>query len=505
MQQWQERVINNNQEDTEAKKYFELAMESIAKEDWEEAIAHLCQTIKLKPACAEAYNNLGLIFKDNGQLDKAEACLLKAIDVNPYCVNAFANLAFVYQKGEYLQDAEICFRRVIELDPYSTDTYNNLGVLLERVYRLDEAEDCYRQAIALDPDHATAYFNLGKLLQITKRLAEAKAYLYRAGEILPDHEHINIGIAFFHLSLGQYEQGWKKYGEVLRRKHASGLIFNIPIWNGEDLTGRRILLYCEQGLGDTIQFIRYARQVAGLAGETVLLVQKPLQRMLATALSPLNVYSGEEVLSQEYDFACSLHLLPIIFNSEEKTIPSFSSYIQALPDDSRVWREKLDAVDSGNSYRVGVVWAGNPRNAMDRYRSIPFATLSKLFTMQEVTWVSLQAGKRADEGKNTPELLDVSMELVDFCQTAGIIDNLDLVITMDTSVAHFAGAMGKKTWVLLDSYCDWRWQLDREDTPWYPCMRLFRQQKLGDWVEVLERVLAALQQEYMMFKKEREL
>lgn len=496
----QERVANTNKE---AQRCFELAVEALDKKACDEAIMLFCKTIELDPSCAQAYNNLGLIFKDNGQADKAEACLLKAIEISPYCIHAFYNLAFVYQEGGYLADAEICFRQVLELDAYHTDAYNNLGVLLERVYRLDEAEDCYRKTITLDPKYAAAYFNLGKLLQITNRLAEARHCLYRAAELSPDDKHIHTGIAFFHLSLGEYEEGWEKYYAVLRKNHPSGLISNIPLWHGQSLADRKILLYCEQGLGDTIQFIRYAWQVAALAGEAICLVQKPLQRVLAAALTPITVCSLDEVFSQEYDFSCSLHLLPILFNSDEKNIPSFSSYIHPLPDESNFWRERLAAADGGNTYRVGVVWAGNPRNVMDKYRSIPFSTFSKLFTMNKVSWISLQAGNRADDCKTIPgTLLDVSLELVDFCQTAGIIDNLDLVITMDTSVAHFAGSMGKKTWVLLDSYCDWRWQLDREDSPWYPSVRLFRQKELGDWSEVLERVLAALQQEYLNFHYE---
>jgi len=495
MEQLEEILMNYmDQENIQHQAYFDLGKKFTDNGDLNNAIICYCKVLEVDPQCGKAYNNLGLIFKTMGQFEKAEAFLRKAIENEPNCINAYYNLGFVYKNGNYLADAEYCFRRVLELDPDCPNTHNNLGVILARMNRLQEAEACYQRAIELQPNYSLAYFNLANIYKITKRLEETEQCLKRASEIAPDNYYIDIGLAFFYLSLEQFEKGWKKYAEALRKSPVDYAAPQVRHWQGEDLRGQRMLLYFGKGLGDTLQFIRYAEQIAKVAGETVLLVQKPLRHLLAANYPSLAVYAEDEALPQEYDFACSLQYLPIIFNTVEKTIPWFPAYLQALPEHSAAWHEKLQALDGGKLYRVGVVWAGNIKNPMDTFRSIPFTTFSQLLRVAEVSWISLQVGIRPGDLEIMADttLLDVSPELIDFDQTAAVLDNLDLVITMDTSVAHLAGAMGKNTWVLLDSNCDWRWHLDREDSVWYPSMRLFRQQKSGDWAEVLLRVKAAL-------------
>jgi len=479
--------------------YFDLGENFIDKGDWDNAILCYYKILEIDPKCGKAYNNLGLIFKILGQPGNAEAFLRKAIEIEPTCINAYYNLGFVYKKGNYLEDAEYCFRHVLDFDPDCPNANNNLGVILAKMYRLDEAEEYYQRAIELQPDYALAHYNLGILYKMTKRLVETEQCLKRASELSPDNYDIDIGLAFFYLLVGQFEKGWGKYAEALRKSPADYNAPQIRHWRGEDVRGRKIVLYFGKGLGDTLQFIRYARQITDVAAETTLLVQKPLQRLLAANFPSLTVYAEGDVLAQDYDFACCVQYLPIIFNTVEETIPWFPYYLQPLPEDVTAWHKKLHALDGGKKYRVGIVWAGNIKNPMDQFRSIPFTTFSQLLKVEEVIWISLQLGIRPGDSNAMTDttLLDVSPQLVDFGQTAAVIANLDLVITMDTSVAHLAGAMGKRTWLLLDSNCDWRWHLDREDSVWYPSMRLFRQQRIGDWAEVLVRVTAALRREYL--------
>ena len=483
----------NHARKKEAEECFLTAMAALERGERETAVRRLFQAIEIWPDCVEAYNNLGLIFKEAGQVEQAEACLLKAIQINDCSLKAFYNLAGVYQDGEYLSDAEICFRRVLELDPTHANAYNNLGVLLEKSYRLAEAEDCYRSAMKWEPEYAPPYFNLGKVLQITNRLAEADQCFTRAISLDPRGDHLNLGMAFFYLLTRRYDEGWKKYAEVLQRQNPAQAIFGLPIWRGEALGGKRILLYYEQGLGDTLQFIRYAEAVVRQGAEVSLWVQPSLQRLLATAFSPLPIFCDERALACDYDYICELHRLPIVLAATDETIPYDGAYVQALAADQRKWAARL-ADCAKQKYRVGVVWGGNPGNPMDRYRSIPFDVFGRLFDNTEIAWISLQVGQRARDCRAAaPEnLVDLADELNDFCDTAGVVSQLDLVITMDTSIAHLAGAMGKPTWLLLDAYSDWRWQLERNDSPWYPTMKLFRQRTLGDWPEVMERVAAEL-------------
>jgi hypothetical protein len=238
--------------------------------------------------------------------------------------------------------------------------------------------------------------------------------------------------------------------------------------------------------------------VEKLASRTSLWVQKPLERLLSAAYPDLTVYTGECLPPAHYDYVCSLLSLPVIFNTCTETIPPAVPYGTVKSTTARTWNETLSKVDNDKMYRVGVVWAGHPKHLNDAKRSIPFAVFHNLFDISRVSWISLQVGSRAEDLLGPAyKVSDFSSELVDFMDTAELIETLDLVITVDTAVAHLAGTMGKKTWVLLPFDPDWRWQLEREDSPWYPAIKLFRQRKLGDWQEVVDRVKNALQEELM--------
>ncbi|MCE5287274.1 MAG: tetratricopeptide repeat-containing glycosyltransferase family protein [Pelosinus sp.] len=476
----------------QAEDYFTLASQAIEHKDWDKAIAYLCESIKENADFAEAYHNLGYVFEQRDQLDEAEAFFRKAIDIKEDFEKAYYNLGLVYVGRRLWADAEFCFCRALELNPDSAESYNSLAILKENLYRIEEAEAYYRHALEINPYFAVGYYNLGILLKNQKRFAEAEVCVRQAVELCPACDDIELGAAFFYLLQGRYEEGWQQYEIICRRNAKPCNNLGIRPWLGENLTNCKVLLYYGKGLGDSLQFARYIEQVVLMAAETVLLVQEPLLRLLAENYSNLRVYADKKALLECYDYACSLQTMPIIFKSRDATIPCKKSYLAALPEDIEAWRNYFDVVSGAANYLVGIVWAGNPKNPHDNFRSIPIAEFDRLFGISDVCWFSLQVGKHADDCQHNGAIIDLSPKLTDFAQTAGAIHNLDLVITMDTSVAHLAGAMGKKTWLLLDVNSDWRWQLDREDSPWYASMRLFRQNRAGDWGEVLDRVADAL-------------
>lgn len=460
------------------------------KGDLQQAEAAFCQAIRLNPNYAKAYNNLGLILQKTNRFDKAEACLLRAIELAPDSPDTYNNLSLVFMDTARLDEAEACLRQAIKLNPNVPEIHNNLGLVLVDQNRLQEAETAYRRAIRLKPDYPDAHYNLGNLFKNTKRLDEAEREYRYALKLRPGFDTALFALSTLYLLKGQFEKGWENYNKLRMKKHRQP---DICRWRGEDLTGRRILLFHEQGFGDTIQFARYVQKVSELASETVLWVQKPLQRLMASSYTALTVHTGKELPAEPYDFACPLPDLPMIFNSSEKTIPKIIPYIDVSTDISQTWKNTLNNM-CGNGYRIGIVWAGNPKHHNDRNRSIPYAVFRDLFDISNVIWVSLQVGSRAEDlAKTSDKVLDLSQSLSDFAETAGAIANLDLIITVDSAVAHLAGAMGKETWVLLPFAPDWRWQLDRKDSPWYPTMRLFRQNKAGNWQEVLKKVKTALQ------------
>jgi len=485
------RAIALNPEYFEA--YCNLASVLNDIEKFAEAETCLRRAIILNPSYITAYNYLGLVLNNAQRFDEAIACFSRAIELNPDYSEAYNNLGSVLNGTNRLDEAQACFLRAVELAPFDPDAYNNLGIVQTTLHLLDEAEVCFRRVLALSPNNPIAYHNLGIVLQDTKRLDEAEACLLKAIELKGDYLEAECALGMLYLLQGRYNEGWKRY--VYRYKLYGYVPQEIPRWQGEAVKGQKILLFQEQGFGDTIQAFRFAEKVSALASQTTLWVKEPLARLLSSSQSQVIIHCGDSITG-DFDVTSTLLNLPYIFNTSEATIPSDVPYIWPSKAVSAKWRATLDKIDHGQIYRIGVVWAGNSGHVNDRNRSIPFDLFSKLFDIAHVSWVSLQVGIRAGDLIRTPhKVIDFSPELVDFSETAGVIDHLDLVIAVDTAVAHLAGAMGKKTWLLLPFSPDWRWQLDREESTWYPTMRLFRQTKCGDWEEVMTRVIKTLQQQ----------
>lgn len=448
------------------------------------------RAIAARPTYSEAHCNLGIALHAlrPGDSSEAEASFHEALALKPDFAEAHNNLGLILQDQRRTSEALARFRHALELNPNYAEAHNNLGYALESVGRLAEAGGAYQRAVELKPDYAEAHNNLGGWWQLRGELAEAMRCFERALALKPEFPVARYNRAILLLLHGDLEAGFRAYesrwGFLPRRNLA------MPQWQGEPLAGKRILLHAEQGLGDAIQFLRYAPLAADSGGEVVLEVPAPLVRLAQEIPEVACVVPQGEALPQ-CDWQCPLMSLPFAFGTRLDSIPARIPYLQA-PEAARHKADALDWPSSG--LRVGLVWAGNPDHRKDRDRSIPLRILETLFGVPEVNFFSLQVGPAAAElsQTNSGTTIDLSPHIADLADTAALLEKLDMVISVDTAVAHLAGALGIPTWLMLPFAPDWRWMLGRADSPWYPSMRLFRQPRPGDWPTVIETVRKAL-------------
>jgi tetratricopeptide (TPR) repeat protein len=365
--------------------------------------------------------------------------------------------------------------------------------------RLDEALASLDTALTLRPDYVEALNSRGVVLKELRRLDEALASFERAVALEPDHADAHLNEALLRLLMGDFERGWPQnewrwqdaaFGVPKPHVRLPRRDFTQPQWRGsEALYGKTILLHSEQGFGDTIQFCRYARMVATRGARVILEVEEPL-RQLMSGVSGVWYCAAKGETLPDFDLHCPLLSLPLAFGTRLETIPTATPYLRAGADE-RDWEARLPP---GDRPRIGLAWSGNPHHRNDARRSIPLDALAPLFDF-DATFVSLQRDVREGDAAALEEsrILDLGGELADFADTAALMSRLDLVITVDTSVAHLAGALGRRSWILLPFVPDWRWLIDRDDSPWYPTARLFRQADTREWPSVVARVREALQ------------
>jgi tetratricopeptide (TPR) repeat protein len=410
------------------------------------------------PRNAEALHKMGIIALQMARNDVAVEFLQKAIAVNPNLAPWHDNLGVALLGQGKPDEAIAAGRRALALQSHYS-IYVNLARAMLCIGALDEALVCCRNAIALNPDYPAAHWNLGLVL----------------------------------LTQGNYQEGWKEYAWRTRVPEL-GLSrqFPKPHWDGGELNGRRILLHAEQGAGDTLQFVRYIPMVRARGGKIILECQSGLHSLLRRGGEIEQcVITGQPL--PDFDVYCSLLSLPILLATTLQTIPRNFPYVMADPVLAAHWQARL--ADEKNA-KVGLVWAGRAENINDRNRSITLASLAPLAAVPDVTFISLQTGAGAEQAKAPPagmKLIDWTGEFRDFSDTAALLAHCDLVITVDTAVAHLAGAMGKPVWVLLPYAADWRWMIHRVDSPWYPSAGLFRQPSRGNWSEPIARLKAALE------------
>ncbi len=385
--------------------------------------------------------------------------------------------------------AAVSLRRAIAANPGHACAHLALGNALADLDRLDESEAAIRTAIACDPSLPEAHASLGFVLTAGGQPSDAIAACTAAIRLRPEFARAHWNRAVAHLLAGDYKQGWADYEW---RRHDPQFANDFPAlpgtaWNGTDLCGQRILIFAEQGLGDAIQFARYLPELAARGAHVTLACAKSLIPLLATVAGVAAAVPQDGPLPQCDVWAFQMSL-PRLLNSTLATLPTPAGYLAADPTRIAQWQKSPPATQP----RIGLVWAGNPAHGNDSRRSIPTTLLAPLATLPGIDWVNLQTGGRGPELAIMYRLPAPSSRLTDFAETAALIATLDLVITVDTAVAHLAGALGKPVWIMLPHAPDWRWMLDRDDSPWYATARLFRQDRPGDWPGVLTRVANAL-------------
>ena len=481
--------------------------------------------LKIRPDFAEGHSNLGNVLRLQGRLDEAERCCRQAIVLRPAFVEGMASLGLVLQAArrpaeaekwlrqalaarpedldariqlgnvlwdqERVEEAAAVYGEALVRDPASALAHNNLGIVLAALGRPEQAEAACRRAIALKPDFSDAHSNLGNALRDQGRLDEAAVSVGIALKLSPANGGAQLNDALLRLLRGDYEGGWRAYearwkDPVLRPDPRR---FPQPCWDGtQDLGGKSILLHAEQGLGDTVQFLRYAPLVAAKGAEVLLEVQG----VMASALAGMPGVERIVAASAEVpaaDFHCPLMSLPFVFGTRLETIPS-SPYLTVDAAAAGAWRRKL----SGDAARlVGLCWKGNPRNRLDRMRSASLAAFLPLLDCPGTRFVSLQQDLEAEERALVAGRQNFIHEGMTFEDKAALAGALDLVISVDTVWAHWAGAIGRPLWVLLPQVPPWMWLLERGDSPWYGSARLFRQARRGDWHATIAAVALELE------------
>ena len=473
---------------------IQVAIQHHARGRLGEAEAVYRRVLDQEPKNLDALNNLAVIFGQRGQIEEAVEFLQRVIAINPRHAPTHYNLGVAFEKLKRPQEAGAAYRKAVECQPAYPAAWNNLGILLAHEGRLEEAVATYQQALQYQPNHAEALTNLGNALMQLARPAEAIAACKRAVELMPNHPtaHFNLGLAM--LLSGDLAHGWEEYEWRWQRDDFPSRHLPQLLWDGSDISGRTLLLHTEQGFGDAIQFVRYAPLLAAKGARVIVECQPELESLLRSVDGVKQVIARGKPLPY-FDAHLPMLSLPRVFATTLETIPTQIPYL--APDGQRVenWRQRL-ATD-GVVFRVGLTWAGKASHKNDSNRSLALEALAPLANLAGVTFYSLQKGEAASQishAQTTLKMHDVAGDLNDFADTAALISNLDLVIPVDTAAAHLAGALGKPVWTLLPFAPDWRWLLDRDDSPWYPSMRLFRQRTAGDWPEVIERLRTALEQ-----------
>jgi predicted O-linked N-acetylglucosamine transferase (SPINDLY family)/ADP-heptose:LPS heptosyltransferase len=474
-----------------AQPWFLLGRVRHARGDLDAAIDFLRKAIALDPKLTAAHSDLGIFLQGQGRLDEAEACYRRALTLDPLFVNAMSNLGAVLAERGRLEEASTWYSRAIAERSDFADAHNNLGAALAKLDRAAEAETLHRRAIALKPDFADAHYNLGVVLHDQGRFDDAFASYREAVRLKPDMVDARWNRAFLLLLMGDFAEGWREHEWRWKRKHQPPRSFPQPQWRGEAPAGRTILLHAEQGIGDTLQFVRYAPLVAAQGARVVLMVQPPLKRLIAASFGDKVTVIADGEMIPPFDLHSPFLSLPLACGTTIERIPADVPYLAVDAAAAARWRERI-GTEGGR--RIGLVWAGNPQHKNDRNRSVALEQLAPLFDAPATRWFSLQVGERSgDLGRLAPgTVVDLADGLTDFAETAAAIAGLDLVITADTAAVHLAGALGKPVWVMVPFVPDWRWLLGRDDSPWYPTARLFRQPARRDWDSVARTMRRAL-------------
>lgn len=462
-----------------------------------EAQVVLEQAVVLDPALAIAHYNLGGVLQEAGDADGAAAQYGKALDIYPEFEKARLDAVRLLIRRDNVDGARSVLLQGLQLDPAAANFHFFLGNLEADAGNLDAASACYGQALAAQPDHAEAELGLARVLMRQGKWQQARELFARACKRPNAHEAC-LSYATCCLILGDFRNGWAFLERRLKsplpdmqfiRKHISRMSGK-PFWNGEPLAGKRLLVWNEQGFGDTLMMLRYLPLLHDKgAGRVLSFCEAPMKRLIGAMPGVDEIISTTQIPDvAKFDCHCSIMSLPYLFGTDEQSIPRNVPYLIASEERREFWRERMRGL---KGLRVGLTWAGRKENKLSQFRTVPFASLDPLLRVPGVAFVSLQKD-RSGQARLPANVADWMDECNDLMETAALVSNLDLVISIDTGVAHLAGGLGKPVWLLCYSGSDWRWMLERTDSPWYPGMQIYRQAVLHDWKTVIGRVAAEL-------------
>ena len=453
------------------------------------AVELIGKAIEINPKNAAAYSNRGNALKELKRMDEALTSYDRAIEIKPDYADAHSNRGNALKELKRMDEALTSYDKAIAIKPEYAEAYYNRGIALQELKRLEEALVSYDKAIAIKPDYAAAYYNRGIALKELKRYEEALVSNDKAIAVKPDYAEAFWNKSLTLLLTGQFSQGWELY-EWRWKNEKTGLKqrnFPQPLWLGtEDIAGKTILLHAEQGLGDTIKFCRYAKLVKALGARVILEVPKALLGLLS-GLDGVDELIVMGKALPPFDYHCPLMSLPLAFKTTLESIPNKIPYIQSNISNQNKWQERIGET----GFKIAICWQGSTKGKVDVGRSFPVSLFEGLAQIYGVRLISLQKNEGVEQLKSLP--VGMSVETLPdgfdngenaFLDSAAVMKCMDLVITSDTALTHLAGALGVKTWLPLKYVPDWRWMLERRDSPWYPNHRLFRQKTIDDWISV---------------------
>jgi Tfp pilus assembly protein PilF len=455
----------------------------------EEAVEVYSKALNINPDYAEAFYNIGNTLQEQGKFDEAITSYNKALAIKPDYAEAYNNMGITLKKQGKLEEAVEAYRKALNINPDYADAHNNMGNALQDQGKLEEAITSYNKVLSLKPDDAEAYNNMGNTLQKQGKLEEAIEAYRKALLLKPDYAEAYTNMGLTYLCKGSLEEGFKfnEWRSRKRKRTVAPARANF-IWDGkQSLNNKRFVAYEEQGLGDMIQFCRYLPFLEQKGADVIFKVTPALHNLLQTMNSGVTL-STTDADEGQIDFEAPLMSLPHLFKTHLKTIPSMNPYLYADHDRIKTWAERLHT----DRFKIGICWQGS-KGKIDVGRSFPLSLFEGISKAPNVELISLH------KGEGELQIKDISFDLTTlgadfdvgqdaFLDTAAVMMNCDLIITSDTAIAHLAGALGCQTWVALKNVPDWRWMLDRSDSPWYPTMTLYRQKKHGDWDCVFDAI-----------------
>jgi Flp pilus assembly protein TadD len=450
-------------------------------------LERLTRASVLAPQNIAIHTNLLRLYKALKHIPEQEGVLRTLTDLAPDDPNIAMQFGQILLRQKKSSEAETHLRRCLKIDPGYAGSWNSLGNILEEKGDFYEAEKCYRKCINLEPQYAETFFNLGNSLRYQNKVAESIEALRKAIDLNPDFAVAHVHLAFSLFAIGDIQAAWPEYEWRWKVPNFPTPVRSMdqPLWDGTPLNGKRVLVHSEQGFGDTLQFARFVTSIAGMGGTVLFETPRELTKLVETLPSISQSFARGEPLP-EFDYHIPLLSIPYVISTTWGSFPTDTPYLRPDLVKSKDWAGRLAFP---KPIKIGITWQSSKVQLSSSFKSCPLSAFAPLFELKDIQWVSLQKEVPTSDVPLPEELHEISDGLNDFSDTAAAIDQLDLVISVDTAVAHLAGALGKPVWLLLSTAGDWRWMVDRKDSPWYPSMHIFRQTEFGDWGSLLGQLV----------------